>query len=396
MKQLLLLVFLGMTTILFSQQNCEFGDSATFTHGSGAMINELVGGSVEIEEEGALQRATFLVYSGSSSNINLVYALYSDENNRPSELIAISEITNKVIPISSSVPISLDFKEQVRIPSGKYWLFAVSNLDNSFRTINNSETNGLAVYYKTIDNLESVPENFGSPDRSFAQYNITASIELTDCIATNTLCPVGNYTLSTQSEVDSFTATNQCNEIQGNLTISGADIVNLDGLSSVISIGGSLLIDNNTLLTSLEGFPEITSLDGNLGITSNPMLKMCTQICPLLDTGAVAGMKNISNNAEDCSDQLALEFACSRLSAPTESLTELVVYPNPTNNGIIYINEPIKSVVISNNLGQVFTSSDVHINGNKLDLSKLDGNLYYLTITDIKGNVYKKEVLVRK
>ena len=58
----------------------------------------------------------------------------------------------------------------------------------------------------------------------------------------------GNVTLSTQAEVDAF----QCGVFEGNLTISGEDITNLDGLSELQTITGNLLIRNNPNLISIE------------------------------------------------------------------------------------------------------------------------------------------------
>jgi len=66
----------------------------------------------------------------------------------------------------------------------------------------------------------------------------------------------GDVILSSQADVDSFTGTS----ILGSLYITGEDITNLDGLSSLTSIRDIFEVSGNALLTNLNGLRNITSV----------------------------------------------------------------------------------------------------------------------------------------
>jgi hypothetical protein len=79
--------------------------------------------------------------------------------------------------------------------------------------------------------------------------------------------PVG-IAFTTQTEIDNF-QTNYpgCTEIEGNVTIQGNDITNLNGLNVLTAIGGAVYIADNFALTSLTGLNNLTSIGGGLGIS---------------------------------------------------------------------------------------------------------------------------------
>ena len=113
--------------------------------------------------------------------------------------------------------------------------------------------------------------------------------------------PYGNYYFYTQSEIDNF-QTNYpgCTEIEGDVTISGGDITNLNGLSVVTSIGGYLGIYFNSTLTSLAGLEGLTSIGENLEIGmadygGNPSLTSSTGLINLTSIGG--SLKIASNNS---------------------------------------------------------------------------------------------------
>ena len=114
------------------------------------------------------------------------------------------------------------------------------------------------------------------------------------CKGEDVLCPTTtDYMISTQSELDNFIATNQCNQIQGDLTISGNDITNLEGLFNINDVGGTLLIQSNPNLTSLVGLEGITSVGGNLWIFANGEL---TSLNGLGNIDSVGGDLQILGN----------------------------------------------------------------------------------------------------
>jgi len=84
-------------------------------------------------------------------------------------------------------------------------------------------------------------------------------------------CVPADIELRSQAEVDAFQANHGPCDRATNLLIQGADIVNLDGLSDLVSVSGRLSIHGNTQLTNIDGFPSLARA-GQLDITSNSSL----------------------------------------------------------------------------------------------------------------------------
>ena len=78
----------------------------------------------------------------------------------------------------------------------------------------------------------------------------------------------GNITLSTQEAVDDF----NCALFEGNLTISGAEITNLNGLSELQEVTGALVIQN-TGLANFNGLGVLRRVGTNLFIGQNEHLE---------------------------------------------------------------------------------------------------------------------------
>lgn len=77
-------------------------------------------------------------------------------------------------------------------------------------------------------------------------------------------CPPENITLSTQSDVNNFTSDYpNCTELLNNLWIEGS-MTNLNGLSSIKSIDGTLYIRQSDYLTNLSGLNNLDSIGGAL------------------------------------------------------------------------------------------------------------------------------------
>ena len=75
--------------------------------------------------------------------------------------------------------------------------------------------------------------------------------------------------LTSQEDVDNFVTNYGCTVLEGDLFIDGTDIVNLNGLSSITSIGDDLLITDNVALGNIDGLNNLTFVGGNLSISSN-------------------------------------------------------------------------------------------------------------------------------
>ena len=105
----------------------------------------------------------------------------------------------------------------------------------------------------------------------------------------------GSLTLSTQSEIDAFNFT----EVTGQLTISEfspGDIENVEGLITLVTIGGGLLIDGNTTLTSLDGLDNLISV-GSTGTapigTGEDIVSL--QISNNLMLNSIESLSNVSS-----------------------------------------------------------------------------------------------------
>ncbi len=86
-------------------------------------------------------------------------------------------------------------------------------------------------------------------------------------------CLPDGITFSRQSQVDSFPILFPgCITIEGEVVISGEDIINLSGLSEVIAMESNLLINGNTSLTSLAGLENLSSVGDGLVILDNDRL----------------------------------------------------------------------------------------------------------------------------
>jgi hypothetical protein len=91
-------------------------------------------------------------------------------------------------------------------------------------------------------------------------------------------CLPEGITFTTQEEIDNF-QTNYpgCTEIEGDVTINDfwiASITNLNGLSMLTSIGGSLFVYDNHYLTSLTGLENVSSIGGSLLIAGNALTNL--------------------------------------------------------------------------------------------------------------------------
>lgn len=154
--------------------------------------------------------------------------------------------------------------------------------------------------------------------------------------ATLSACPEGNLSFTTQQQIDDFIISYPyCTEIAGSVNISGADIINLDGLANVTGIGGNLEINNNPSLQYLDGLNSLVNLGGHLSISSNNsltslqglqninmntvihlyiqnnvILSACynlPNICEYLHNGGAA---TISGNTGECINRNTVETSC--------------------------------------------------------------------------------------
>lgn len=102
---------------------------------------------------------------------------------------------------------------------------------------------------------------------------IILAVILCHTSASSQACLPEGITFTTQEQIDNFPADYPgCAEIEANVTISGADITNLNGLSVLTSIMGDLQIKSNEILSALSGLQNLAHLGGDLYIGQNNVL----------------------------------------------------------------------------------------------------------------------------
>jgi len=87
-------------------------------------------------------------------------------------------------------------------------------------------------------------------------------------------CMPADISLSTQQSVDKFQLDHgPCDLVTGNLSVVGASISNLDGLSQLTAINGNLFISDSPLLVSVLGLGSLTLVGNDLTVQANITLK---------------------------------------------------------------------------------------------------------------------------
>lgn len=141
-------------------------------------------------------------------------------------------------------------------------------------------------------------------------------------------CPE-NISFNDQYQIDNFPVTYPgCTMINGNVNILGSGIQDLSGLSQIISIGGSLEIDN-TDLTNMNGLSNLQHIVGDVLITSN---------YSLLNLGGMNNLSTIGGNL-----YIRFNNALTSLDG-LESLTTIGGSPGSNAGFTIYENENLTDI----------------------------------------------------
>ncbi len=260
--------------------------------------------------------------------------------------------------------------------------------------------------------------------------------------------PYGDYYFTNQSDIDSFQSNYpNCTNLEGSVYINGPDITNLDGLSTILSIGdffqigdmfggiptltdlsglenlesigGTFNIVDNDSLNDISALNNLTLVDGALRIEDNPNLKSLSGIdniepesiymisinrnsmlstCEVKSICDFIALPNsnvyIDNNATGCNSVEEVEYACSVLVSENKKTNTLIIYPNPTERELFISTQDgliIKEVIIYSNLGQIEYQSK--ITNNKIDISNLSTGLYIIEIVNNKFTSRQKLII---
>jgi hypothetical protein len=99
-------------------------------------------------------------------------------------------------------------------------------------------------------------------------------------------CSPNDIELSSQSDVDVFQANHgPCDRVTGLLTIDGADIENVDGLSALTSVGDGLRFLFTSSLDDISGLSSLSTIDGYLFFTDCESLTQIDGLSNLLTVG---------------------------------------------------------------------------------------------------------------
>jgi len=99
-------------------------------------------------------------------------------------------------------------------------------------------------------------------------------------------CTPANIELSSQADVDNFQANHgPCDRVTGLLTIDGAEIENVNGLSSLTSVGDGLRFLFATSLNNVDGLSSLSSINGYLFFTDSDSLTQVDGLTNLVTVG---------------------------------------------------------------------------------------------------------------
>ena len=246
-------------------------------------------------------------------------------------------------------------------------------------------------------------------------------------------CLPQGITFNWQTDIDNF-QTNYpgCTQIEGDITISSFDITNLNGLSVLTSVGGSLSIyvdvlsgmtglenltsigggliiqlndsltsmtglENLTFigggiwlrynhsLTSLTGLDNVTTFGSAVWITDNDTLSNCA-VQSICDYIAGGGSPWIENNATGCNSQEEVEAECEAIGVKSLAPEPLLsIYPNPTSSQITIETHTKGHFSILNLNGQLLLQQEITELTTIVDIKELKGGIYLVKLAGEKG-----------
>jgi hypothetical protein len=169
-------------------------------------------------------------------------------------------------------------------------------------------------------------------------------------------CLPNGISFTTQDEIDHFQINYPgCNQIEGDVEITGNDITNLNGLNVLTSISGGLSIDQNPVLTSFSGLENLNFV-GHLVIINNDLIE---------NMNGLEGLTAIS-------DYLLIGYdMAGQGNASLNNLTGLEGLMNVGGYVGIYYNEQLESLTGLDNLISVGGAMEI-INNPLTNLTGLE------------------------
>jgi hypothetical protein len=196
---------------------------------------------------------------GNKTNTEVEFTVPGGNNQAPFPFIKVTP----PVPGENQI-IVLDATQSSDVDHAQSSLLVAWDVDNDGQFDTEPSTN------KTLQHHYQNPGNYlirvKVTDPAGAQTISTAvSVKIPGTVAQ--VCQ-GDVTLSSQAQVDAF----NCVEVDGNLTISGNSISNLDGLTTLKKVSNGLIIRDNPALLNLSGLMNLTAVGGVLSVTNNDKL----------------------------------------------------------------------------------------------------------------------------
>ena len=170
-------------------------------------------------------------------------------------------------------------------------------------------------------------------------------------------------------------------------------LTSLSGLDNLGNIGGYLKIYSNDALTSLTGLDNINAASvDNLKILYNDSLSICNvqSVCDYL--ASPNAVIEIHDNANGCNSIEEVDSLCNITDVREfTTINEILIFPNPAKNEIsISVKDGviIKEINIYNQIGQRL----IHKKGktNTVDVSMLPCGMYILEVEIDNGKLRSK------
>jgi hypothetical protein len=353
-----------------------------------------------------------------------------------------------------SIGRNLQLNIKVSDPYSVYWvgndslvsLTGLENLDyigGNLEIINNFMLSSCAI--------QSFCDYFSNPNGVVTIYTngpgCNSVVELANACGSPMPClPYGNYYLSSQADIDSFPSSfPDCTQLQGDLTIFGSyDITNLDGLSNLVSTGGSislfgcnlddglsafenlthvgkhLMIEYNDFI-SLSGLNNVTSIGGGIIVLGNNNLTSLDGL-DNIDAGTISSLmiwdnENLSacdvqsicnylaspngtifiqENAPGCDSQEEVEAACGvGIDDQATPQPQITLSPNPASRSITITLPPTTTIdnstlSIYNVNAQQVISCSIMEPITVLDIGTMPRGVYFVRVTSDKTVFFGK------
>ncbi|WP_339697579.1 T9SS type A sorting domain-containing protein [uncultured Marixanthomonas sp.] len=313
-------------------------------------------------------------------NLQTIESLLIEYNNNLQHIQALANITSvsRILLIVNESLLSLSGLEGItNIPlelniHQNQALESLMGLQNVVNIVNNC-TISLNPQLHNLNGLESLSQVGGS-------FRIFENNSLSTLQGLDNLSEIGiNFTLSRNPQMITLSNLANLTSIGDNLVIQGqTNLTSVDGLENLISIGGFLNISVNNSLSNIEGIKNIDATTvTQLQIFQNENLPECAvlSVCDFLNLDPANAV--IDTNAIGCNSVQQVVAHCE-LSIQENPLSEVKIYPNPTNDSFNISNLKEGTIKVMDSQGRIVSNYDV--DNSFYSIKDLSKGIYFVQI----------------